>query len=66
MLDNQYDIGDIVYLVTDEHQLARVVTAICIRGNLITYELSCGSWTPTWHLELELSPSKDILKSLNY
>ena len=64
IIDNKYEIGDVVYLATDEYQLPRVVTAITVRGPLVTYELTCGSSIPTWHLDAEITLTKDVMKSL--
>lgn len=66
VIDNKYNYGDIVYLATDEYQLARIVTAVCLRDSQISYELSCGSNMPSWHQEIEITPEKNIIKSLEY
>ena len=53
-IDNKYTLGETVFLRTDEEQLPRIVTAICVRGNnYITYELSMGIET-IWHVEEEI------------
>ncbi|MDB0602166.1 hypothetical protein PL373_13610 [Tenacibaculum maritimum] len=58
VVDNKYRIGEVVFLLTDEDQLKRVVTAITVRsGGYITYELSQGIDT-SWHIESEISNSK--------
>ena len=57
-IGNKHSIGSVVYLLTDEDQLMRVVTAITVRsGGFITYELSCGAFT-SWHVEVEITKTK--------
>lgn len=61
VIDNKFEIGDIVYLTTDGEQLKRVVTSIFIRPNeQITYELSCGSHASE-HYDFEISIEKNVL-----
>ena len=61
VIDNKYEIGDIVYLTTDPDQAKRVVTSIHIRPNeQITYELSCGSHASD-HYDFEISDEKTVL-----
>ena len=58
----EYTIGDTVYLKTDKDQNKRIVTAICIRhGNYVVYELSQGSFIPTWHTAMEITSDIDVL-----
>ena len=54
-----FKISDIVYLVTDDEQKKRIVTAISIRQMGVTYELSCGIST-SWHYGFEVSETADI------
>lgn len=57
-IDNRHNIGEVVYLLTDEDQSKRVVTSISIRsGGYITYELSCGVET-SYHVETEIIKQK--------
>ena len=60
VVDCKYNIGQWVYLKTDTEQLKRMVTAILISPNGITYELSCGSETRSFY-EIEISEEKDVL-----
>lgn len=62
IIQNKFNQEQIVYLKTDVDQRQRMVTAICIRGNNITYELSFGD-RATWHQEIEISETVDILKA---
>lgn len=56
VIDNKYDIGQEVYLATDEYQLKRLVTAIHIHpNNQIVYTISCG-YTQSEHYDFEISP----------
>ncbi len=55
ILDNKFDIGQIVYLRTDIEQLQRIVTAIKFCGDgSIFYELSCGREISD-HYDFEIS-----------
>tara|TARA_R110000744_G_scaffold124042_3_gene229478 strand:+ start:2437 stop:2622 length:186 start_codon:yes stop_codon:yes gene_type:complete len=56
-IDNEYDIKQKVYLITDVEQLERIVTGINIRETSMTYELSCGTQT-TFHIGFEISEQK--------
>lgn len=61
IINNKFDIKDTVYLITDEDQLPRIVTAINVFPESITYELSCGT-TSSGHYEFEMSLTKDFSK----
>ena len=56
------ELNQIVYLITDPHQLERMVTAAIIRPYGAFYELSCGTET-TWHHYSEICEIKNYLKS---
>ena len=58
-----YNIGDIVFLRTDQEQLERVITAITTRSTGCVYELTCCT-TTTWHYDFEFSKEQNILKKL--
>ncbi len=51
---NEFNIGDIVYLHTDETQVANIVTGFTVRpGGLIAYIISyCGSETNVYGFEI--------------
>lgn len=60
-IDNKYNIGAVVYLITDDEQLKRVITAIQVRsGGYVSYELSCGTET-SYHVETEMSKNKVLV-----
>lgn len=50
----KFELGDMVYLVTDRDQYQRIVTGIIFRPNCISYELSCGDETRE-HYDIEMS-----------
>lgn len=56
------DIGDIVYLKTDEMQQERMVRGILIRPDGILYELIQGAYESI-HYAFEITKEKDILKA---
>ena len=56
----EYDLGDIVYLKTDEDQKARMICSINIKPGLqVLYSLECGTES-TIHYEIEMSKEKDL------
>ena len=57
ILDNKYNLGDIVYLKTDTDQSERILTSIQVSVIGILYKLSCGT-TETWHYDIEISAEK--------
>ncbi len=61
-IENEYSIGDIVYLKTDSEQLERMVFAIEVSSTGLLYRLSCGIGN-TYHYGIEMSTEKDITKS---
>ena len=59
----KFNLGDIVYLKTDDEQLARIITKISIVGGsmsdyIITYELSQGQESSE-HYSSEILKTKD-------
>ncbi len=58
VIDNKFDIGDTVYLITDTEELPRIVTALCVRKYDILYELSCGCFTSN-HMDYEIKKEKN-------
>lgn len=53
-INNKYNLGDFVYLLTDQDQKIRVITAIMVNPGSIEYGLRCGT-EDSWHFECELS-----------
>lgn len=58
LIDNKFNIGDKVYLVTDADQKCRIVTGINIRSTSITYAL-CSEITESWHYDFEITVEKN-------
>ncbi len=54
ILDNKYELGEIVYLITDPDKFGRMVTGIkaCLDQSLV-YELTLGTIV-TFHYEQEI------------
>jgi hypothetical protein len=60
-IETKYNIGDVVFLMTDTEQLQRIVTGVLFRpNNSIIYYLTCGA-TETTHYELEMVSEKNIM-----
>lgn len=62
IIDNKFNIGDLVYLKTDNDQSQRMIISISVRKRDLVYELSFGS-VSSWHYEFEITEEKDVLKS---
>lgn len=63
-INNKYNIGQIVYLLTDREQCERIITCIQIVSmNNISYQLSCGI-AASWHYDYEIISNKDLVKAL--
>lgn len=61
VIDNEFNIGDYVYLKTDEEQKKRIVTGIGIKSaGLLIYQVCCGV-EYTDHYEFEMSETKNVL-----
>lgn len=63
VIDNKYDLGDLVYIKTDVDQRARLVTGITLRPFGMVYELSLSENTSN-HFDFEMSSEKDFILSL--
>jgi hypothetical protein len=57
ILDLEFNIGDSVYLKTDEDQKRRIITGLYVTQNEIIYYLTCGT-EETKHYDFELSYNK--------
>ena len=62
-IDNKYDFGQIVYLLTDKEQSSRIVTSIKLLKNYLIYELTAGI-TVTQHYDFEISETINELITL--
>lgn len=58
-VDLEFDVGDVVYLKTDEDQKPRIVAEICIKKTGIVYNLCQGTVT-SWHYDFEMSVNIDV------
>lgn len=60
-ISNVLDIGEIVFLRTDDEQRERIVTGILIKGDgSVTYLLAC-SVTETEHYGFEITKDKTLM-----
>lgn len=61
LIDNEYNLGDIVYLATDPDQLPRMVTAFGVRkqGSML-YELSLGEMSSS-HQDFEITKERKVI-----
>jgi hypothetical protein len=59
LIDNKFNLEQIVYLVTDNEQKKRMVTAIQLGINGLIYQLTCGT-VETWHYAAEMSVDEDV------
>ena len=62
VIDNEFDIKQVVYLKTDIEQKPRIVTGLLVSETSIVYELSCGEDSCN-SFHFEISDVKDILIS---
>lgn len=61
VIDNAYEIGDTVYLVTDSCQSKRIIISILVyKGGEIMYKLSCGILASD-HYAFEITRDADVL-----
>ena len=61
VIDNKYEMKQIVYLKTDPDQFRRVIVGIrvCAEGAIL-YQLCCGP-AESWHYDFEISDGQDVL-----
>lgn len=60
-INTKYNIGQVVYLLTDEDQKERIITAIMLEGANTAYRLNFAG-TQTWHFDFEMTESRDYTK----
>lgn len=60
IIDNKYNIGDTVYLITDKEQLPRIVFCFIVYRQEIIYRTAAGTVTSD-HYDFELTETKNIL-----
>jgi hypothetical protein len=58
IIDNKFELGEILYLKTDAEQHCRICTAIIVSpDNSYLYELTCGIQASK-HYDFEITPEK--------
>jgi hypothetical protein len=60
VIDNKFNIEQIVFLKTDPEQLPRIVYSIQVLKDGLMYQLACGIQA-SWHTVFEISAEKDVL-----
>lgn len=61
ILDNVFELKQLVYLVTDVDQKPRFITGLQVNSpNEIIYRLANGT-IETWHFDFEISNEKNVL-----
>lgn len=63
MIDNKFNIGDHVYVITDIEQEKGIITSILVSQNGLLYNVSRNSLTHGFY-DFELSEEKDKLIGL--
>ena len=61
-IETKYNLGDVVFLITNPDQKERMITAIKMNPGNIVYSLSLGM-DESNHYEMEISSTKDVLKA---
>ena len=56
-INNKFNIGEYVFLITDDDQKIRIVTGLQISRNGILYRLAQGV-NDSWHFYYEISKEK--------
>lgn len=64
IIDNKFDLKQIVYLKTDKDQLPRIVVRIQIGLMGLLYCLNQGT-LESWHYDFEMTEEKDLLMSFS-
>jgi uncharacterized protein (UPF0303 family) len=59
-IDNKFNIGQIVYVITDKEQEPRIVVAIEISNKDLLYKV-CHGVSTSEHYDFELSEEVDLL-----
>ena len=60
VIQNSFEIGELVYLKTDKEQNPRIIYCIKVYKSENIYELACGTTTSS-HYEFELSKEVNVL-----
>ena len=62
IINNCFELNQVVYLKTDRDQSERMVTDINVNNGGLRYGLACGTGL-SWHYEVEITSEKDLLKT---
>lgn len=66
IVNNVFDIGDVVYLKCDPEQKMRMVTAILVDAGALTYRINCGpDEYYAYDFEINKSPNQGLSLGLN-
>lgn len=60
ILENAFDIGDVIYLKTDVEQEARIVTSIIVGPAGLIYDVNCGTESSR-HFDFEMTKERDMV-----
>jgi hypothetical protein len=60
ILNNLFEIGQTVYLITDSDQKPRLIIGILIRPSGILYDLANGERS-AWHHEIEITNEQNLV-----
>ena len=62
IIDNKFELKEIVYLKTDSQQKERIITGFIVRSTSIIYELSCADESCSSY-DFEISKERDVVKA---
>lgn len=65
LIDEKFEMGELVYLKTDPDQLPRLVTGYTIRPNSIIYYISSGEME-TSHYDIEITVEQSFMIKSSY
>lgn len=63
VIDNKFELGETVFLMTDPEQFPRIVTALSVNPNGIIYKLAQGV-NESYHYDCEISREKALYTTL--
>lgn len=63
VIENKFELGQLVFIKTDTDQYPRMVISISVRQGGLLYELNFAQ-SSSWHYEIEISDEKDVLNSI--
>ena len=63
IIDNKYNLKQVVYLKTDTEQLPRIVTSIQVNSYDLLYRVACGT-EETYHYDFEITDERNEITIL--